>query len=208
MMLRRPIALAAALLLAGCATTTPSVPSATVGGVPDDQTSVAPSQAAALRRAKGIKPCPSSNLAATAVDRGLPALTLKCLGGDSSVNLAGLPTGRPRIINIWAQWCTPCAQESSYLGEAYATLGSRVDFLGIDYSDPATGKAVVFASRHGMTFPHVVDPQMKSRVGVMKGTAIPQTLFVDANGRIVHREGTLTSTQQVLDLARQYLEVK
>ncbi|MEL4358323.1 MULTISPECIES: TlpA family protein disulfide reductase [unclassified Luteococcus] len=177
----------AALLLVGCAPSQPSVPQVTVGGEPDSQRSLAPDQVLEARKAAGIDACPTSNLAAKQRDGGLPALTLDCLGGDSKVNLAGLPTGRPYVINLWAQWCQPCADEAPYLADVARQTGGKVTFLGIDYGDPFPGKAIDFAIKHQTLYPQLVDPKQRSRIP-LKVPGPPQTYFVDASGKLVHHE--------------------
>lgn len=190
----------AALLLAACAPSQPEVPQVTVGGVPDSQRSLAPDQVLDARKAAGIDACPTSNLTAKQRDGGLPALTLDCLGGDSKVNLAGLPTGKPYVINLWAQWCQPCAEEAPYFGELAAQTKGKVTFLGIDYNDPFPGKVIDFAVQHNTLYPQLVDPDRATRIP-LKVPGPPQTYFVDATGKLVHHETTVYGSADELRAA-------
>lgn len=209
---RRQLAVATAtlaLLASGCAAPQQStVPKVTVGGTPDSQRSLAPDEVLGARQQAGIEDCPTSDLDAKAVEGGLPAITLDCLGGDTTVNLAGLPTGRPRVVNLWAQWCQPCTTEAPYFGEVAAQAKGKVDFLGIDYDDPFAGKVVDFAVRTRTTYPHVVDREKKTR-GPLRVVAVPQTYFVDAQGRLVHHETSFyTSADDLRADITQYLGVQ
>lgn len=184
------LVLASALAMAGCAQgTEPAVPQVTVGGEPDSQRSLAPDEVLSAREAAGIEACPRSDRAAKQRSGGLPALVLDCMGGDSKINLAGLPTGRPRVVNVWAQWCQPCTAEAPAFGEVSRQARGKVDFLGIDYDDPFPGKAIDFAVEHQTLYPQLVDPAKASRAA-LPVVGVPQTFFVDAQGRVVHRELT------------------
>lgn len=197
----RPLAVATAALtlLAGGCTATPelSVPQVTVGGTPDSQRSLAPDEVLGARQQAGIEACPASDLDAKAVEGGLPALTLDCLGGDTRVNLAGLPTGRPRVVNLWAQWCQPCEKEAPAFGEVSSQATGKVDFLGINYADPFTGKAIDFAIKYQTLYPHLSDPDRAGR-GPLRAPGPPVTLFVDANGKVVHRDATAYESADAL----------
>lgn len=186
------------VLVSGCAPSAqPSVPQVTVSGEPDTQRSLAPDEVLPARKAAGIADCPTSDPKATQREGGLPAVALDCMGGDTTVNLAGLPTGKPRVINVWAQWCYPCNAEAPFLAQASKELEGKVDFLGIDYDDPFPGKALDFAERHQTLYPQLVDPKKATRVP-LKVSVVPQTFFVDAQGKVVHRE--LTPFESVEDL--------
>lgn len=199
----------ALLGLAGCSRNSePAVPQVTVGGVPDSQRSLAPDEVLAARKQAAIQACPASDLEAKAREGGLPALTLDCLGRDSKVNLAGLPTGGPRVVNLWAQWCQPCTDEAPAFGEVSKRARGKVDFLGIDYADPFPGKAIDFAVRHGTLYPQLVDPDKDSRAP-LRVSVVPQTFFVDASGLVVHRElKPYTDATQLREAVKQHLGVQ
>jgi thiol-disulfide isomerase/thioredoxin len=198
--LRLACVLALAVLLAGC--TGPLLPGVGTGTVaPTTPATTPPAPAAsptdlvAARKAAGIADCPPSSKAA-AVAGGLPDVTLDCLGGDTSVRLAGLRG--PMLINLWAQWCEPCRSESAHLS-AFARTQKEVAVLGIDYSDPEPALAIEFAQLTSMTYPHLVDEEhsLKGPLGVV---GIPYTLLIDADGRIVARHpGQFISLENVQD---------
>ena len=183
-------AVVAAVLLAGCADVSEPAPSDTFSAASSPS---ATPDLTAMRKAAGIADCPASSTAA-AVTGGLPDLTLECLGGDSSVRLAGLRG--PLLVNFWAQWCDPCRAEAGHLA-AFASTSTSVKVLGVNYTDPQPELAIEFAQLTAMTYPHVVDPDAatKAPMGI---SGIPASFLVDADGRIVARHfGAFTSLEDV-----------
>ena len=163
-----------------------------------------PSDLATLRRTAGLPECPNTDAAAASVPEGLPQTALACLGGGPKVNLAGLPRHK-MVINLWAQWCGPCREESPYLAEAKSRLEGKVQFFGINYTDPREDLAIEFAGLVGWTYPHVADPErtLRAALGV---TGLPLTLFVDSEGRVVARHvGVIVSTEELMELVAQHL---
>ena len=56
--------------------------------------------------------CPTSELAISNTNSDLPDIPLPCLGHETSVNLAGLPTGKPLVVSLWASWCVYCEDDA------------------------------------------------------------------------------------------------
>ena len=84
-----------------------------------------------------------------------PAFALPRLDrrGRSRASLAGHAT----VLNFWASWCPPCADEApdlNALSVRYAGLGVR--FVGVDFND-AVDEARAFAKRHDVPYALVHD---------------------------------------------------
>ncbi len=201
--------LAAALLLGGC----------TADDMVDQPAPILPTyepdprEIATLRAAADLAPCPgtSAGLARPSPDepdaeqRRLPAVTLPCLGDGPSVDLAALG-GIPYVVNVWAAWCGPCAEEMPYLQEVYEQAAGRVGVLGIDFED-SHERALLASADFGISFPSVMDPDGVTQVP-LEFQGPPTTYFVSAEGAIVATEtGQLTSAQQVRDLVAEHLGV-
>ncbi|NHB85419.1 TlpA family protein disulfide reductase [Tessaracoccus sp. HDW20] len=126
-----------------------------------------------------------------------------CASGATRWSTSRAPR-TPTIINLWAQWCEPCRAESPHLRSALADL-EGVSFIGINYDDPQPDWAIEFASLVGWEYPHVMDMDKELQIP-LKVPGLPTTYFIDADGRIagVHA-GQLSSEQQLLDLASDYL---
>jgi cytochrome c biogenesis protein CcmG/thiol:disulfide interchange protein DsbE len=144
-----------------------------------------PTHAELVARA-ALDPCPPS-VAGAHVSHGLPDVTLPCLGAGPEVHLAGL-RGTPLVVNIWGSWCTPCQAEAKYLATVYDGLKPRVRFLGVDTED-SSDSALDFAPhvKPPMHYPSVVDEQKKVLVGLDLISVVPSTVFVDADGHVVHK---------------------
>lgn len=205
-MLAVVLTLAPVLGLAAC-TETPSVVriSPTAPASPAAEPPAAPNPPlAAAKRAAGIPDCPPSSPTTAAVPDGLPDATLPCLGGGREVRLAGL-RGKPMIVNLWAQWCAPCRQEAPYLAEVAGS--STVQVLGVDHADPQPELAVRFAADAAWRYPQLYDSR-KVLGSALQITAIPQTLFVRADGTIAYRNTVpFRSADQIRALARTHLGV-
>lgn len=124
-----------------------------------------------------------------------PAFSLKKLDGSGTISLASL-RGKPAVINFFASWCEPCKAESRVIERAWQRYKSQgIVFVGIDYHD-VTSDGRKFLRAHGITYPTVQDGS--GAVGDKYGlTGVPETYFVDANGRLVgsHIAGTVTNQQ-------------
>jgi thiol-disulfide isomerase/thioredoxin len=95
--------------------------------------------------------------------------------------------GKPLVINFWASWCPPCKQEMPAFEQVYRELKEDIRFMMIDMADgqretKATGEA--FVAAEGYTFPVFYDTAQEAAYtcGI---TALPSTLFIDAEGYII-----------------------
>ena len=199
---------AAVLALAGCTETPtvvrtpPAAGSSDPMAVPPEVTAAPNPDLGAAKRAAGIAACPV--LDAAPARGGLPEATLQCLGGGAPVDLAALRG--PRLVNVWASWCTACRAEAPVLAEV-ARAGSAVSVIGVDHADPAPDAAVAFAAGAGWTYPQLYDADLVFRTK-LQVTALPVTFFLRADGSLAGRHaGPFTSRQQLDDASRRYLGV-
>ena len=142
----------------------------------------------------------------TPVAGGLPPLTLPCLGGGPSVRLSDL-RGKPMVVNVWAAWCTLCAEEMPLLAKAEARAGDRVRFFGIHFK-AAEDYGVTSAADFGVPFPSVHDGDGDRVVTGLRVTAPPTTLFVGADGVVKGRQiGVIKSRSELDGLVARFLGV-
>jgi cytochrome c biogenesis protein CcmG, thiol:disulfide interchange protein DsbE len=199
----RIVGIATALLvLAGCAGGEGSLAGPTSG---DDSVDVATDDLVRLKQQTGMADCPTSTASHPTADDALPDVELPCLGGGRDVRLAGLDG--PVVLNVWASYCAPCREELPVLEQLHQAAGDDLTVLGVDYEDPAPGAALRLAADAGVTFPSVADPGADLRVD-LEVIALPQTVFVAADGSIVATERReLTSFDLAADLVREHLGV-
>ncbi len=113
------------------------------------------------------KPLPTFDLPAAASDR--PGLA----SGD-------IATGAPRIVNIFASWCIPCAAEAPQL-EALARSGVAID--GIAIRD-ARADVDGFLARWGNPYQRI-GLDARSAVQIAMGSSgVPESFIVDGRGII------------------------
>lgn len=198
-------------LLAACTgQTVKPLPPGSTGATGDDRQRAGAGDTSHLlqaRRDAGIADCPPSDPDVPARPDGLPEVTLPCLGGDSQVRLAGL-RGKPTVINVWAQWCGPCRAEAPFLQQLQAGAGDRLNLIGIDFVDPRPELAIEFAREAGWNYPQLVDADKAVAPG-LKVVGPPQTILVDADGKIVHTHpGPFRSADEAKQLIGDKLGVR
>ena len=112
-----------------------------------------------------------------------PAFALTSLTGER-VDRSSLD-GRPFVLNFWATWCIPCAQEHPAMLDVARKYGDRVQFYGVLYGDDKEA-AQAWLAKRGTAYPTLMDPA--GRTAIDYGVAgVPETFIVNAKGEIVEK---------------------
>jgi cytochrome c biogenesis protein CcmG/thiol:disulfide interchange protein DsbE len=119
------------------------------------------------------------------VGKSAPALVLPELAGGAAKPL-NAELGGPVLINFFASWCAPCAQEEPTL-DALKAEGVRI--VGVAWKDdPAATRA--FLARYGDPYAAVLVDR-DGRGGIDFGVSgVPETYLVNANGKILDKQAT------------------
>lgn len=155
---------------------------------------------AALRAAADLEPCPAG------LGPQLPDLSLPCLGGGPEVVLRSAAPGRPTLVNVWATWCAPCADEVPELVAFHERAAGRVGLVGVLTTDVAH-RGLAFSADFGMHYPSVVDADGEVLRAFPPGP--PVTLFLDAQGAVKHtRSGAFRDVAELEALVAEHLGVQ
>ncbi len=102
-----------------------------------------------------------------------------------TLDLASL-SGRVVLVNFWATWCEPCEQEMPAMERLYQRLPrDRFELVAVAIDDEEA-KVAEFQTRYSLTFPIVLDPDKKV-AETYQTMGVPESLLIDASGRIVER---------------------
>jgi len=119
-----------------------------------------------------------------------PDARLPQLAGAGERSLASY-RGKVVVLNFWASWCGPCAEEAPILEAFQKQLGTKGTVLGVTYKDEES-ESRGFVREHGLTYPSLRDDKLT--LSPKYGTsALPETFVIDKQGRIVAiSRGTVT----------------
>ncbi|HQS71247.1 MAG: alkyl hydroperoxide reductase [Novosphingobium sp. 28-62-57] len=116
------------------------------------------------------KPLPQFNLPAATADR--PGLST-----------AQMTTGKPRLLNVFASWCVPCAVEAPQL-EALRQQGVEIDGVAIRDRPEDLNR---FLANYGNPFARIgKDDLSEVQVGI-GSSGVPETFVIDGKGVIRHQ---------------------
>lgn len=152
-----------------------------------------------LRQAADLAPCPPG------LGSELPTLTLPCLGGGPDVALTGAAPGRPTLVNVWGTWCAPCVREVPALVDVATRAGDRLSVVGVLTQDTQRN-GLEFAREFDMGYPSLVDDDGAVLRAFLPGP--PVTLFLDAQGELVHtKSGEFSGAAEIEALVAEHLGV-
>ncbi|HEX3976494.1 MAG TPA: TlpA disulfide reductase family protein [Solirubrobacteraceae bacterium] len=92
--------------------------------------------------------------------------------------------GHPVVINEWASWCEPCQSEFPVFQRVAVHYGRQVAFIGLDAHD-TNGAADAFLRRFPVSYPSYVDPSQRIGSLLQAVGGIPQTVYINAQGKQV-----------------------
>jgi thiol-disulfide isomerase/thioredoxin len=126
-----------------------------------------------------------SQMRATALGSVAPDIKLPSPEG-AEVALSSLK-GKYVLIDFWASWCGPCRQENPNVVRMYNKYKDKgFEIFGVSL-DQDKGKWLKAIANDKLTWPHVSDLKgWESSAATLYGiTAIPQTVLLDKEGKII-----------------------
>jgi cytochrome c biogenesis protein CcmG/thiol:disulfide interchange protein DsbE len=111
-----------------------------------------------------------------------------------------LRRGEPRLVNVFASWCVPCAAEAPQL-MALKRRGIPIDGLAIR---DRPEDVVAFLARHGDPFERIAsDPNTQVQIA-LGSSGVPETFVVDGRGIIRHQHIGDIRPENVPDIVKAY----
>lgn len=112
---------------------------------------------------------------------------------------ADLARGKPRLLNIFASWCVPCAAEAPQL-QALKARGVEIDGIAIrDRPDDIAA----FLARNGDPFARIGKDDVSAVQLALGSSGVPETFVIDGAGVIRYQHiGDIQADQVELILAK------
>lgn len=128
-----------------------------------------------------LQPCPGPG--AGPGPEALRGIVLECVGDGSRVDIAEALAGRPVVLNLWAYWCGPCADELPAMAEYQRRVGPEVLVLTVHQDENETA-ALLRMAELGVHLPTVQDGRRTIAAALQVPNVMPATVVLRADGSV------------------------
>jgi thiol-disulfide isomerase/thioredoxin len=128
-----------------------------------------------------LQPCPAPGEGVG--PDALRGITLECAGDGSSVDVAKAVAGRTVVLNLWAYWCAPCAEELPAMAEYQKRVGPAVTVLTV-HQDENESAALIRLAELGVHLPTVQDGRRLVAAALKVPNVMPATVVLRSDGSV------------------------
>ena len=130
-----------------------------------------------------------------------PDLNLRSTSGESLKLHGLLRPDRNTLLNLWATWCRPCAQEMPQLQKLYPDLdGAGIDLVGVSVDFDTADNVGPYIKERQITYPIYITDEAAMETLYPRGDAtVPLTLLLDDRGHVLEiHSGWSRASEQAL----------
>ncbi|MDR3662376.1 MAG: TlpA disulfide reductase family protein, partial [Mycobacterium sp.] len=113
----------------------------------------------------------------------LRGISVECAGDGASVDVAKVLAGRAVVLNLWAYWCGPCADELPALAEYQHRMGARVTVVTVHQDENETAGLLRLADL-GVKLPMLQDGRRLIAAALRVPNVMPATVVVRPDGSV------------------------
>lgn len=140
-----------------------------------------------------------SNSSDGADDAATDLTTIPLTTPDGGSTTLAAYAGTPTVVNFFASYCSPCRAEMPDLEAASKEYADEIDIVGVSRDlDESSWTAMV--EETGVTFPTVFEGAAGQLFEAIDGRFMPTTIFLDADGQLVHTVAGLQTEDSLRDL--------
>jgi thiol-disulfide isomerase/thioredoxin len=133
------------------------------------------------RARAALAPCPAPG--AGRGPQALRGITVECAADGSPVDVAAAVAGRPVLLNLWAYWCGPCADELPALAEYQRRMGGKVMVLTVHQDENETAGLLRLAEL-GVKLPTLQDGRRAIAAALRVPNVMPATVVLRSDGTV------------------------
>ncbi|MET0456496.1 MAG: TlpA disulfide reductase family protein [Mycobacterium sp.] len=128
-----------------------------------------------------LPPCPAPSVPPGAAVLG--GVTVECAADGSSVDVARAIGGRTVLLNLWAYWCGPCADELPAMAEYQRRMGSAVTVVTV-HQDENEAAALLRLAELGVRLPTLQDGRRLVAAALKVPNVMPASVVLRSDGTV------------------------
>ena len=126
-----------------------------------------------------LPPCPAPGSGAGPLN----GVTVECAADGSRADVGRLVAGRNVVLNLWAYWCGPCADELPAMAEYQRRMGSAVTVLTVHQDENETA-ALLRLAELGVRLPTLQDGRRLVAAALKVPNVMPATVVLRSDGTV------------------------
>lgn len=133
------------------------------------------------RRSADLLPCPSDGQGAGPAP--LRGLVVECAADGADVQVARALAGRTVVLNLWAYWCGPCADELPAMQQYQRLAGDAVTVLTVHQDENETA-ALLRMAELDVRLPTLQDGRRSIAAALNLPNVMPATVILRPDGSV------------------------
>ncbi len=136
----------------------------------------------------------------------LRGIVLECAADGTPVDVARALAGRPAVLNLWAYWCGPCAEELPALADYQRRVGDDVRVVTVHQDENETAALLRLADLK-VRLPTLQDGQRRVAAALGVPNVMPATVVLRADGTVAQiLPRAFTSADEIADAVKNALQ--